>query len=130
MEIAMCRSKWFLPLFAVLLGFAMFVAEWIGGHPLDGVYAGAVIVAFGLVVLLGGIRSETIRGLRGDGRDERFRRIDVTATALAGSVLIGTVIIAWMIEVARGNSGSPYGWLGAVAGLTYLAAIAFMRWRG
>jgi hypothetical protein len=129
MEIAMTRSKWFLPLFAVLLGFAMFVAEWIGGHPLDGLYAGAVIVGFGLVVLLGGIRSETIRGLRGDGKDERFHRIDTAATALAGSVLIGTVIIAWMIEVARGNSGSPYGWLGAIAGLTYLGAIGFMRWR-
>ena len=130
MEIAMCRSKWFLPGFAVALGLAMFVAEWIGGQPLDGVYAGAVIVAFGLLILLGGRRSETIRALRGDGRDERFHRIDVTATALAGSVLIGTIIVAWMIEVAQGHNGNPYGWLGAIAGLTYLAAIAFMRWRG
>jgi hypothetical protein len=26
----------------------------------------------------------TIRGLRGDGRDERFRQIDIHATAIAG----------------------------------------------
>jgi hypothetical protein len=129
MEIAMCRSKWFFPVLAVALGFAMFVAEWIGGHPLAGVYAGSVIVLFGLFVLLGG-RSETIRGLRGDGRDERFRRMDVAATALAGTVVICVLVVTWMVEVARGHDGNPYGWLSAVAGLSYVGAIAFMRWRG
>ena len=34
------------------------------------------MTAFGALILLGG-RSETIRGLRGDGRDERFRKIDI-----------------------------------------------------
>ena len=130
MRIAMTRSKWFLPGLAVGLGLAMFVAEWIGGHPAAGVYAGAVIVAFGLFVLLAGTRSETVRGLRGDGRDERFRMIDAHATAFAGTVLICTLVVLWMIEVARGQDGNPYGLLSALAGVAYLAAIAFMRWRG
>jgi hypothetical protein len=121
-------SKWFFPLFAAALGFAMFVALWIGGNPVGGIYSGTVIVAFGLVVLLGG-RSETIRGLRGDGRDERFRKIDVHATAFAGTVLITVLIVMWMVDVALGHDGYPYGLLSALAGLSYLAAIAFMRWR-
>jgi hypothetical protein len=50
----MCRSKWFLPGFAGVLGVAMFVALWIGGDPTGGIYAGAVIVAFGVLVLLAG----------------------------------------------------------------------------
>jgi hypothetical protein len=132
MEIAcdMSKSKWFLPGFAVLLGVAMFVALWIGGNPIGGVYSGAVIVLFGLFILIAGTRSETIRGLRGDGRDERFARIDIHATAFTGIVLVSVIIVAWMVEVARGHNGNPFGWMGAVGGLTYLAAIAFMRWRG
>jgi hypothetical protein len=44
----------------------------------------AVLAAFGLIILLAG-RSETVRGLRGDGRDERFAQIDLNATALSGA---------------------------------------------
>jgi len=74
------------------------------------------------VLLLGG-RSETIRGLRGDGRDERFSRIDLHATAAAGLVVISAIIIAFVVELARGNDGAPYAWLGALAGIAYLVAV-------
>src|SRR5262245_95731 len=103
------RSKWFLPLFALTLGLVFFVAEWIGGDPRSGVISFAIMAGFGALVLFGG-RSETIRGLRGDGRDERFRQIDIHATAIAGLVVISAIIIAFFLEVARGHSGNPYGW--------------------
>jgi hypothetical protein len=35
-----------------------------------------------------------------------------------------------LVEVARGHSGTPYTWLGALAGLTYILAVAYLRWRG
>ena len=123
------RSKWFVPLFAVALGIVVFVAQWIGGNPGSGLVSLAIMTAFGAVLLFGG-RSETIRGLRGDGRDERFRRIDIHATALAGLAVISAIIIAFVIELARGHSGSPYAWLGAIGGLTYLVAIVVFRIRG
>ena len=123
------RSKWFQPLFAVALGVAFLTAMWIGGNPRDGVYALAVMIAFGALILLGG-RSETVRGLRGDGRDERFRQIDLAATALAGIVLITAIIGAFLVEVARGHDGSPYAALGAVAGVAYLVAVIALRARG
>jgi hypothetical protein len=82
-----------------------------------------------LLILLSG-RSETVRGLRGDGRDERFRMIDLHATAFAGIVLICALIVVWLVELARGHDGSPYGELMAAGGVSYVAAIAFMRWRG
>jgi hypothetical protein len=87
------------------------------------------MTAFGAFVLLGG-RSETIRGLRGDARDERFRQIDIHATALAGLAVIVAIIVAFLVEIARGHSGSPYTWLGAIAGISYLAAIVVLRIRG
>jgi hypothetical protein len=126
---ALTKTKWFLPAFCVLLGVAVFAAQWIGGDARSGLISFASLAVFGLLILVGG-RSETVRGLRGDGRDERFRMIDVHATAIAGIVLISTLIVVWLVELARGHDGSPYGQLMAVGGVAYLAAIAFMRWRG
>ena len=125
----MTRTKWFLPAFCVVLGVVVLAAQWIGGDPRGGLYSLALMTGFGLLVLFGG-RSETVRGLRGDGRDERFRMIDLSATAFAGIVLISVIIVLWLVELARGHDGNPYGLLGAVGGLSYLGAIAFMRWRG
>ena len=127
MQIA--KSKWFVPAFCVVLGFVVFVAQWIGGDPRSGLVSLAILAGFGLLILLGG-RSETVRGLRGDGRDERFRRIDIHATALAGLAMIVAVIVGFLIELARGHNGDPYGWLGAIGGITYIAAIIVFRIRG
>jgi hypothetical protein len=125
----MTRSKWFLPLFSVALGLAFLAAQWIGGDPQSGLVSLAIMTAFGALILLGG-RSETIRGLRGDGRDERFRQIDVQATALAGLAVITAIVVAFVVELARGHDGSPYAWLGAIGGLAYLVAIVVLRARG
>jgi hypothetical protein len=123
------RSKWFLPAFSLVLGLVMLAVSWLGGHPGQGVISLAVLAGFGLVILLAG-RSETIRGLRGDGRDERFAQIDLQASAVAGLAVIVALIVAWMVATARGQSGSPYDWLLAIAGLAYLLAVAWFRWRG
>jgi hypothetical protein len=123
------KSKWFLPLFAGALGSVVFVAQWIGGDARSGVVSFGIMAAFGVLVLFGG-RSETIRGLRGDGRDERFREIDIHATAIAGLAVITAIIVAFVVELARGHNGSPYAWLGAIGGLAYLAAIVVFRVRG
>ena len=121
-------SRWFMPAFSVALGVIMLAAMWIGGHPGSGFGALGVMTGLGAVFLFGG-RSDTIRGLRGDGRDERFAMIDLRATAAAGFVLILAVIIAFLIEVAKGHTGDPFTWLAAIAGLTYAVAIGVQRWR-
>lgn len=123
------RSKWFLPAFSLVLGLVMLAVSWLGGSLGQGLISLAVLAGFGLIVLLAG-RSETVRGLRGDGRDERFAQIDLRATALSGLAVIVALIVAWLVATARGQSGSPYGWLLAIAGLTYLLAVAWFRWRG
>jgi hypothetical protein len=122
-------TKWFVPLIAVGLGVVMGGAQWIGGHPGDGAASLAIMTAAGAVFLLGG-RSETIRGLRGDGRDERFRQMDLQATAVAGFAVIVAVIVAFVVEMARGNDGAPFSWLGAIGGIAYLIAILVIRFRG
>jgi hypothetical protein len=122
------KSKWFLPLFSVLLGVLIFAAQAIGGHPGQGVVSLGILTTLGVLLVLGG-RSETIRGLRGDGRDERFAKIDLHATALSGMAAITAIIVGFLVEIAQGKDGLPYAWLGAVAGLTYIVAIVVLRLR-
>ena len=122
------RSRWWMPAFSLFLGLLMLGAFWIGGNPGEGATALGVMAAVSALFLLGG-RSETLRGLGGPGRDERWAMIDVHATALTGLVLIVAVLGAWLYEVAQGRDGSPYGQLAAVAGVAYLIAVAVLRMR-
>ena len=123
------RSKRFLPVFSVALGVMMLIAQAIGGHPGQGLLSLGIMTVFGALVRFGG-RSETLRGLRGDGRDERFAQIDLRATAFAGLAITIAVIVGFVIEVARGHEGTPYMYLGAIGGLAYIAAIVWQRLRG
>ncbi len=122
------KTKWFLPAFSLALGGVILAAFWIGGNRSEGLWSLGIMGAMGLVFLLGG-RSETIRGLRGDGRDERFERMDLRATALSGFVLISAVIGMCCWEWAHGRSGSPYSQLGAIAGIAYIVGIVGARVR-
>ena len=86
------------------------------------------MAGLGVVFLIGG-RSDLIRGIRGDGRDEYWERIDVHATALAGIVVITAVIGMCLWEWGHGRDGSPYSQLGAIGGVAYVAAIIGLRAR-
>ena len=124
----MTRTSWFLPLFSLVLGAAMLAAFWIGDRPRDGVGALAVMAVLGAVFLVGG-RSEMIRGLRGDGRDEYWARMDARASLFAGMVLVTAVIGMCLWEWAHGRDGSPYTALGAISGVAYVVALAVLRVR-
>ena len=123
------RSRWFMLAFSVALGGVVLLASWLGGSLASGLIGLAVLTGFGLFVSLAS-GSETIRGLRGDGRDERFALMDLRATAITGQVVIIAVIVGFLVEIARGHNGNPYGWLGALGGLSYALAVAYFRWRG
>lgn len=122
-------SKWFMPLFSLALGGVCLAAFWVGGDRNQGLISFAILAGFGLVFLVGG-RSELIRGLRGDGKDEYWARLDLHATTLAGLAVIIAIIVMCLWEWAHGRDGSPYAQLGAVAGVTYIAAVGLLRWRG
>ena len=120
---------WHLPAFTVALGGVCAAAIWIGG---DGAGALGALAIMGLLaagLVLGG-RSELVRGLRGDGRDEYWARLDLLASLFAGYVAITAIIAMCLWEWAHGRDGTPYAQLGALAGVAYLAAVAFLRLRG
>jgi hypothetical protein len=122
------RSRWWMPAFAVFLGLLILAAGVAGGDAGFGLFGLALMTALGALFLFAR-RSETLQGLGGPGRDERWEMIDLRATSLAGLVLISVVIGAWLWELAHGRDGSPYAQLGAIAGVAYIAGVAIGRWR-
>ena len=122
------RTRWFLPLLSVALGVAFLVAFWLGDNRGEGLFALGLMSAIGAVFYLGG-RFDMVRGLRGDGRDEYWEKLDVYATALAGLVVICAIIGMCLWEWGHGRDGSPYVQLGAVAGVAYVASLAVLRLR-
>ena len=124
------RSRWGMPAFCLFLGGLVLGALALGDNLGDGLRAFALFVVVAAVFALGAGRSETISALGGPGRDERWAMIDLRATALSGLVVVLVLIGAWLVELARGHDGSPYGEIMAVGGLSYVVAVAVLRWRG
>ena len=124
----MTANRWFLPAFSVFLGVLCFAAFWAGGNLDDGLFALGLMTGIGVLVLSGG-RSEMIRGLRGDGRDEYWERIDTRATLFSGLVTLTVIIGMCLWEWGHGRDGSPYTALGAIGGVAYLMGLAMSRLR-
>jgi uncharacterized membrane protein len=110
------------------IGVAMLVAAVIGGAPGLGIVLFGIMAVFSLGLFVVSSRSETVRGLL-DHRDERITMIDVHASALAGVVVSAAIIVAFLVQIAQGHDGSPYSWLGAIGGVSYVAAVAVLRSR-
>jgi len=119
---------WATPAAAALLGAGYFAAYTVSGHPGAGLVALGFMLAVGAAFALSARYSDTMRGLL-NRRDERIIGIDLRATAAAGLLLIMAVLIGSMVEMARGNSGAPYTWLAAVAGVGYIVAVIVERAR-
>lgn len=130
MSTAMTGSRarwWHLPAFSLFLGAVMFVAAWIGDDLSTAVFSFLVMAVVAGLFALGG-RFETIRLMRQP--DERWSAIDLRATAISGIAVVTVVIGGFVVELARGQDGQPWSLIGAVGGISYIAAIAVLRWRG
>ena len=122
------RSRWWMPGVCLFLGALMFGAFAIGGDLGQGAISFGIMAVLALVFALGR-RSETMQGIGGPGRDERWALIDLRATAITGVVMIAFVLGAWLYKVANGEDGSPYALIGAVGGLAYIVAVTVLRRR-
>jgi|GEM_PF-789715 len=123
------RRRWFQPLLAILAGALLLIVLAVGGHAAEGPPAFAILVAFA-IFLYAGSRSDTVRALRGDRRDERFELIQLRASTLAARVVLLAVVALFLAGLARGRSGEPYGWLSALGGATFLASLLWQRRHG
>ena len=119
---------WVTPATSVVLGIAMGVAGWTGGQHGFAVFAFVLMTAIAVALVVAAPHSETVGRLL-DRRDERITGLDREATLFAGFVLILAVIAGFIYELATGGDGQPYTWLGALGGVSYLAALITLRVR-
>lgn len=122
------NKGWAVPLVCALLGLAFLTVFWIAGNPGAGLGSLAVMVGYGLLLLVGG-RSEIVRTLRGQAPDERYGMFDLRATAITGTVTLSVLVGGALYELVRGRDPSPYVLIIAIAAVTYLASLVWLRWR-
>lgn len=122
------RWRWGTPLVAVAIGVAYLIAGWLGDDRDFAVFGLVLMVGVAAAMLIASRFSETVAGLL-DRRDERINGIDTQATLFSGMVVITAVLIAFVVEIARGEDGQPYAMLGAIGGVSYVAALVVLRFR-
>jgi hypothetical protein len=114
----------------VVAGGALAVATWVGGE--HGLAIGLVVlyaVAATAAYLWSG-RDTDVAAIMRAGGDERQRRIDRDATAVAGLAMIAVAIVGAVVSAARdhGNVGA-YGVMCAVGGTAYAISLVVLRRR-
>jgi hypothetical protein len=123
-------GRWATPGVGLLLGVLLFVAAAIGGQPILGLGMFAVMAIYVAIVVVFGGRSETIGVLGGRPIDERLASLNILATAFAGTVAIVVAIVGFLWSIAHGQSGDDFALVAAAAGIGYLVALLWFRWRG
>jgi hypothetical protein len=112
-------------------GGALALATWVGGE--HGLAVG-LLVFYALAALAAylwsGRDTDVAAIMRAEG-DERQRRLDHDATALAGLAMGITALVGAIISAAvnHGDIG-PFGLICAVGGTTYAVSLAVLRSRG
>ena len=122
-------ARWYLPGVALAIGVGYLLTQGFGGDWGGGAIAFGIMAVLAIVFAFGS-RWDAIRQLRADTQDERGAAIDLRATAFAGLVVICAVIVAFMIELAQGGADAgPYAVIGAIGGVSYVAALVVLRRR-
>lgn len=119
---------WLTPATSVALGIAMGAAAWTGGDRGLAVFAVVLMTALAVALVVAASYSETVGRLL-DRRDERITGLDRDASLFAGMVLLVAVLGGFIGELATGGDGRPYSWMGAIAGVSYVAALIVLRLR-
>lgn len=121
-------TRWAVPAVAVVGGVAYLLAGAVGEDLRFGIVGLAVMLGGAVVFALASRWSETAAGLR-DRTDERINAIDRSASLVAGTTVLLVALVMFVAEIAQGRDGSPYSQLCAVGGVTYVVALAWLRYR-
>jgi hypothetical protein len=122
--------RWGMPALGLALGVVMFAAAAVGGQPWLGLGMLAIMSIYSAIVVVFGGRSDTVGVLGGRPTDQRLASFDLRATAVAGTVAVLVSLIGFLLALAQGERGLDFALVAASAGVAYLAALLWLRWRG
>ena len=112
-------------------GAALAAATWVGGdHVLSVGLIAFYVVAAGLAYLWAG-RDSDVGAIMRVGGDERQRRLDRDATAVAGLAMGLTAVVGAIVSAAR-NHGEigGFGLICFVGGMAYVVSLFILKRRG
>lgn len=118
------EPRWWFVAYSLGLGVVVAGAALAGGNTPLAVLSLPLFMAFGVMLAL------TPWGtLRSRSQDEREQTIGKEAALVSYYALLGTVMVGFLIELARGDDGQPWSFVGFVGGLSFLGALAVLSRR-
>ena len=123
-------TQWVMPIFGVGLAVLIAAAE-LARHasPIEALVAFVIVAGYALAVGVLQSRSDVASVLSGLPGDERWASINMRALAVAAQVVAVVLVIAFVVVQFGGGDATPYALLGAVFGVSYLGALAWIRSR-
>ncbi|HUF33745.1 MAG TPA: hypothetical protein VMN58_11125 [Acidimicrobiales bacterium] len=118
------EPRWWFVAYSLGLGALVAGAALAGGNAQLAVISLPLCAAFGIAMAL------TPWGtLRSRSQDEREHAIGKEAALVSYYAVVLTVILGFLIEIARGGDGQPWSLIGFVGGLSFVAALAVISRR-
>ncbi len=110
----------------LLLAAAVFAAFVIGGQVGQGLFSLGLLLGLIAVLWFGRTRSETVELMSGIG-DERTRDLYQRSLSMTANVLVFVLIGWWLVSVAVGEQNETVAQVCAIAGVTWLGSILWLR---
>ncbi len=110
----------------VVMGVVGFVQE----EYLAGVIAVLIMVGLGVLLLVGSRFSDTVALLGDDIHEERNVEIHRRSALITLNLVAAVVVIAAMVDFARGGAGTPWVYIAGLIGVTYVVCLLVLNRRG
>ncbi len=102
----------------------------VGGAALAGGNTALAVVSLPLFAVFGVIMAVTPWGtLRARSQDEREQTIGKEAALVSYYAVVLTVTLSFLVELARGEDGQPWSFIGLVGGFSFLLALTVLSRR-
>ena len=123
-------GSWKVAVVCIAIACAYLAAGFAGGRPELGIGSFLAMLAYLVLLLIVGRRSETVGILRGAPVDERLSGFGLRATATAGGVAITAALALYIWTIWQGGDGYGYMVILVPAALAYFGSILWQRSRG
>jgi len=118
------EPRWWFVAYSMGLGLVVAIAAAAGGRTAMAVMAIPIMLLAGVAMAA----SPTGR-LRSSSMDPATRARSERASRFSGQVLLVVVLVAWLVELARGEDGRPWFLLAALGGVSYTVALVALERR-
>ena len=115
---------------ALLAGAVLAAVSFANGEIVAGVISAAIMLAFVAFLLIGSRYSDTIALLGDDVHEERHVHLHQRAALYSINIVAAVVVIAGIVDMARGGSGTPWVYIAALMAVTYAGSLLVLSRRG